>query len=91
MKRIGYLATVYTKGINWYGDVGICGPTTVRIADLGELTLEDYSGYGFQEVTGLIAFIRPIFEHNGVELVSTNEALNLIGDATQADLRLLYS
>lgn len=91
MKKTGYLVTIYTKGVNWSGDVGICGPTTIRITDLSELTLDDYSGYGFQEVTGLITFIRPIYEHNGVELVSTNEVLKLIGDATQADLRLLYT
>ena len=84
-----FRVTGFVKGYNWYGAEGYVGfarPLELTQKELENLPLEDYAEYGFQEVTGLILFVKDIIEHNGEEYINMSSTIETKGDITEKDV-----
>ncbi|HDH99845.1 MAG: hypothetical protein DRO01_07745 [Thermoproteota archaeon] len=91
MTVVGHLVEGYCVGYDWYGNYGVCPFKEMRLSPerLENLPVDDYSGFGFQQVEGLVLFIRDIIRINGREFVSLDGYVEERGEVKKEALDLI--
>jgi len=92
MQVTGQLVKGYCLGHSWYGNYGACafGERRLTTEEFENLPIEDYAGFGFQDVEGLILFVRDIIKVNGREFVSLDGHIEERGKVRDEAYDLLF-
>jgi len=92
MQVTAHLVKGYCLGHSWYGNYGACefGDRRLTPEELEKLPIEDYSGFGFQDVEGLILFVRDIIKVDGREFVSLDGHIEERGEVKDEAYDIIF-